>query len=79
MPRIGLVLPAPRDELPTGQLRSRETTMAKHRTQQSVNIWTVLMRTFRAFDAATEFVQRVVGFISTVALGVAFVVQFVPS
>jgi hypothetical protein len=53
--------------------------MAKHKTQQSATTWTVLIRTLRAANAVTEFVQRVVGFISTVVLGVAFVIQFVPS
>jgi hypothetical protein len=53
--------------------------MAKHKAQQSVTIWTVLMRIFRAANAVMEFVQRVVVFVGTVTLGVAFVVQFVPS
>jgi hypothetical protein len=51
--------------------------MAKHRIQQSPTIWTALLRAFSTVNAVTEFVQRVVTIVGTVAGVVWGVVELV--
>jgi hypothetical protein len=79
MPRIDRVLPRMylATSCPPGSSAAERTIMAKHRIQQSPTIWTALLRAFSTVNAVTEFVQRVVTIVGTVAGVVWGVVELV--